>query len=201
MSGGGRTYTWDSENRPSQIVSGAVTETYAYDADGERVVRTAGGVTTVYFEGVWEQTTTGARKLYYTFNGAVAAVRDSSSGLSYLHADHLGSIGLATSSTGTLASRQDYDPWGAVRSGNLPQTTLGFTGQRRDGTGLLYYHARMYDPVLARFVSADSCGAGHCQRQPPGHCAQAADGRFPRGWVWRDAERRERPALLVPAER
>lgn len=32
-----------------------------YDADGERVVRTAGGVTTVFFEGVWEQTTAGAR--------------------------------------------------------------------------------------------------------------------------------------------
>lgn len=43
-----------------------------------------------------------------------------------------------------------------MESGSLPQTTLGFTGQRRDGTGLLYYHARMYDPVLARFVSADS---------------------------------------------
>ncbi len=45
-------------------------------------------------------------------------------------------------------------------SGNLPQTPLGFTGQRLDSTGLLYYHARMYDPVLARFVSADSVVPG-----------------------------------------
>jgi len=29
-----------------------------------------------------------------------------------------------------------------------------------DGTGLLYYHARYYDPVLARFVSADSVVPG-----------------------------------------
>lgn len=47
--------------------------------------------------------------------------------MSYLHADHLSSS-LATSSTGTLASRQDYAPWGAVRSGSLPQTPLNFTG-------------------------------------------------------------------------
>ena len=45
---------------------------------------------------------------------------------------------------------------GAVRGSGIAQTTLNYTGQRLDGTGLLYYHARMEDPVLARFVSADS---------------------------------------------
>jgi len=35
-------------------------------------------------------------------------------------------------------------------------TTLNDTGQRKDGTGLLYYHARYYDPTLGRFLSADS---------------------------------------------
>jgi RHS repeat-associated protein len=33
---------------------------------------------------------------------------------------------------------------------------LNYTGQRKDDTGLLYYHARYYDPSLARFVSPDS---------------------------------------------
>ncbi len=56
--------------------------------------------------------------------------------------------------------RQDFDPWGAVRSGGIPQTTLNYTGQRKDGTGLLYYHARYYDPVLARFISADAVVPG-----------------------------------------
>ncbi len=42
------------------------------------------------------------------------------------------------------------------RAGGVSQTTLGYTGQRRDRTGPLYYHARYYDPALGRFASADS---------------------------------------------
>jgi RHS repeat-associated protein len=38
----------------------------------------------------------------------------------------------------------------------VPQTKVNYTGQKLDGTGLLYYHARYYDPTLARFVSPDS---------------------------------------------
>jgi RHS repeat-associated protein len=56
------------------------------------------------------------------------------------------------------AGGQEYGPWGQVRavSGSLTSEPLNYTGQRLDGTGLLYYHARYYDPALARFVSADS---------------------------------------------
>jgi RHS repeat-associated protein len=35
-------------------------------------------------------------------------------------------------------------------------TTRNYTGQYRDDTGLLYYHARFYDPVLGRFISPDT---------------------------------------------
>ena len=52
---------------------------------------------------------------------------------------------------------QSFDPWGAVRSGGVSSTEFNYTGQRKDdGTGLLFYNARYYDPALARFVSADS---------------------------------------------
>jgi RHS repeat-associated protein len=80
--------------------------------------------------------------------------------LTYLYADHLGSISVATNEAGTSYSKQDYTPWGELRSGGISQTTLNYTGQRRDGTGLLYYHARYYDPTTARFLSADSVVPG-----------------------------------------
>jgi RHS repeat-associated protein len=132
-----------------------------YDADGERVAKTAGGVTTVYFQGIWEQIVGGASTRYYSFNGQVVAMRDSATNaVTYLHGDHLGSVSLATNSSGAVVSKQDFDPWGKVRNGGVSTTSLNYTGQRLDGTGLLYYHARYYDPSLARFVSADSVVPG-----------------------------------------
>ncbi len=80
--------------------------------------------------------------------------------LVYLHSDHLGSVSLATNSAGQIVNQQEFKPWGEVRSGTVPQTAGSYTGQQLDGTGLLYYHARYYDPVLARFTSADSIVPG-----------------------------------------
>ncbi len=128
------------------------------DADGERLTRTANGTTTVYIGGLYaEDLQTGITRTLYPFNGQVIAQRSTdSSGLISLHGDHRSRVSLATSASGAVVRRQAFDPWGAIRSGGIPQTALNDTGQRRDGTGLLYYHARSYDPVLARFVSADS---------------------------------------------
>jgi YD repeat-containing protein len=66
MSGRNRTYTWMAENRPATVTSGDVIETYTYAAAGERVARTVSGVTTMYFQGIWEQIVGGASKRYYS---------------------------------------------------------------------------------------------------------------------------------------
>jgi RHS repeat-associated protein len=58
--------------------------------------------------------------------------------------------------TGSSASSQTFTPWGAPRSGSVSATKRNYTGQYRDDTGLLYYHARYYDPVLGRFISPDT---------------------------------------------
>jgi RHS repeat-associated protein len=77
-----------------------------------------------------------------------------------MHSDHLGSVSTVTNQAGEVVSTQQFDPWGKVRSGGISVTKLNYTGQRKDDTGLLYYHSRYYDPSLARFVSPDSIVPG-----------------------------------------
>jgi RHS repeat-associated protein len=87
-----------------------------------------------------------------------------------------------------------YLPFGGTRweSGSTP-TDFQFTGQRKEaGFGLYDYNARYYDPLLGRFVSADSIvpGAGKPQAlnrysyvfnnplkytDPTGHAARMLD--------------------------
>jgi len=137
--GGGRTYTWNAENLPLSVSQTSGSESYSYDADGERVKLVRGSTTTVYPEGLWEEPVGGAPKLYYSFNGQAVALYPYGGTFTYLHSDHLGSVSVATGVGGAVLSQQEYDPWGQVRAGGISQTTLNYTGQRLDGTGLLYY--------------------------------------------------------------
>jgi len=160
---GGLLTTWDHENRPLTISTLSGSESYSYDADGERVQVVAGSTTTVYLGGLWEETSSGAVKAYYSFNGQTIAVRDSTDPtdpVSYLHGDHLGSVSVASGAGASTKGSQRFDPWGKAITGGITQTRKNYTGQYLDTTGLLYYHARYYDPTLARFLSADSVVPG-----------------------------------------
>jgi len=94
---------------------------------------------------------------YYYFGGQRVAMRNSG-GVYWLHGDHLGSASLVTNASGGVVSQSRYTPYGSARhvSGTWP-TDRRFTGQRLEGSvGLYDYNARMYSPVLARFISPDS---------------------------------------------
>lgn len=160
QSGGGRSYTWNVDNLPTQISgTNIATEAYDYDANGERVVRSRSGVSTVYVAGLYEEDRpSGTSRLFYTLNGKVVAQRNNGI-LTFLYNDHLGSVSVAIDGNGNV-SKQDFTPWGEVRSGGIAQTSLNYTGQKRDDTGLLFYNARYYDPALSRFISADSVVPG-----------------------------------------
>ncbi len=155
-------YTWDADNMLTSAANGgSAAETYNYDADGERIMRLHNGVTTYYIGGVLELDVQGGVtvgwRVLYSFSGQLAEVRSSDGSNTFIFGDALGSTEVASDPAGNAVSRQKFDPWGAVRPGSaITQTTVNYTGQRKDDTGLLYYHARYYDPSVARFMSADT---------------------------------------------
>ncbi len=52
-----------------------------------------------------------------------------------------------------------YSPYGqAITLGPDGGNSLQYTGRENDGTGLYYYRARYYDPVIKRFISEDPIG-------------------------------------------
>lgn len=78
-------------------------------------------------------------------------------GITYFHADHLGSTSVARNPDGST-STQKYFPFGGVRatSGTMP-TDYGYTGQRADDyIKLVQMGSRWYDPELGRFIQADT---------------------------------------------
>ncbi|MGH2495037.1 MAG: RHS repeat-associated core domain-containing protein, partial [Ktedonobacteraceae bacterium] len=67
----------------------------------------------------------------------------------------------------TMKSNQVFGPYGNTRynAGSL-NTAKGFIGQYNDGTGLDYFNARYYDPIVGVFLSADTV-QGNAQGMNP----------------------------------
>ncbi len=182
--------TYSAENRISSIVKlatgtcstpGAYTAKwdFTYDGDGVRTGQsytpyTDGQPGTVvitrYFFGGAYETTGNTWKKYYSFGGATL-MRDAD-GFKYFLSDHLGSVSVVLSATGTVLEQQRYLPFGGVRT-DLPSpnyritnTDFTYTGQRNlPDTGLMDYKARFYSPSLGRFIQPDTIVPGAANPQ------------------------------------
>ena len=157
---GQQTLVWDAQNRLSEVRdnNGDMLEQYWYDVDGSRVKKVNGSTTTYTFFGHYEEEVTNGVTTaisHYTFGGLRVAVKRGNT-LYHVHGDHLGSTSVTTAGSVVEGSRAYY-AYGAQRSasGTL-RTDRTFTGQKEDGTGLLYYNARYYDPALGAFISPDT---------------------------------------------
>jgi|GEM_PF-201921 len=85
----------------------------------------------------------------------------------YLHRDYLGSITQVSDKFGNLAAEYSYDAWGRMRNatnwqvyaaGTEPEIRFGrgYTGHEHlNKLGLINMNARLYDPVLGRFLAPD----------------------------------------------
>lgn len=163
---GGIAYTYDAENR---LVSASTGANLVYDSLG-RLYQTSGGsagVTQFLYDGnnlVAEYSGSGALLRRYMFGPAEdepilwdegGAMNCSTTKL--FHADHLGSIIATADCWGNRTGINSYDEYGLPGSGNAGR--FQYTGQAWiPELGMYYYKARIYSPMLGRFMQTDPIG-------------------------------------------
>jgi RHS repeat-associated protein len=160
------TLSYDQSNRMTEWNAGAASqEFYLYDATGNRILKrsiTGTGTTlAVYSFGLEENDYTGTGVLttqthYYNLAGHLIGSTTGATTTFYM-TDGLDSV-LTAFGQSAIEGEQVYGPFGAssYQSG-LINTAKGYTGQVHDGvSGLDYYVARYYDPVMGMFLSVDT---------------------------------------------
>lgn len=176
-----QTVSYTCYGRPSRLVEGGKSASFTYNGSGDRVkMLYAEGVspelTRYYIGGRYEQDIksdgSSVERLYLggdAYSAPMVLVRDGSGSWTALNIgrDYLGSITHIVTADGTLLAEYSYDPWGRLRDpetheiyapGTEPALYLGrgFTGHEHlPWFGLINMNARLYDPLLCRFLSPD----------------------------------------------
>ncbi len=170
--------SYNSFNKIASISeTGAYRQDFTYAADEQRRVSKLYNSSntpvkeTIYVPGGYEIEKRGTkiRQLHYIPLGDCWALyTKNNSGVDSLYfilADHLGSAHIITNSTGSVLKEMSFDPWGRRRNpndwtyNNIPAvsvTTRGYTmHEHMDQFKLINMNGRVYDPVLAQFLSPD----------------------------------------------
>jgi RHS repeat-associated protein len=160
---GGNIYTYDFENHLTSSNGGAVT--ILYDGDGNRVSKTAGGITTKYlvddrnltgYVQVLEEIVGGVVQRVYTY-GLSRISQSQASGTTFYGYDGHGDVRILTGASAALTDRYDYDAFGGIisQTGNTPN--LYFYGGEQLDANLGFYNlrARYYAAQSGRFLTGD----------------------------------------------
>lgn len=161
---GRNTYNFTRGNRLAGVIG---KDSYQYDGHGRRMV-------------VWRADGT-AQVPVYNLNGQLRYTSDNRLGgavtpiylgssviaesswnwatgvstVTYLHTDSLGSPVARTDASKNVLEKTEYAPYGSPI--NRPVDGIGYTGHVMDqSSGLVYAQQRYYDPLIGRFLSADS---------------------------------------------
>jgi len=156
---------------PTPVDSDQNTIRFYYTADGQRIAKIDPSTANTYYISpdleivVKKDGSVFWRKNYFV-DGKLVSVRTNEASFQenpiisyFIHSDHLGSTSWILDETGKVVSEERYYPYGNTRhiAGNS-LIERKFTGQVSDvkETGLYYYNARYYNPIIAKFTQADS---------------------------------------------
>jgi len=159
-SDGTRTYQWNARDQLVAIV-GPVSAAFQYDAFGRRINKTVGGTRTAFvYDGAEAvQELSGAASPTNLLLGTLVdevLARSQGTDTWVLLSDALGSTVAIAGPGGAIQTQYSYEPFGkTTATGAASSNSTQFTGRENDGTGVYYYRARYYDPVLQRFLSED----------------------------------------------
>lgn len=158
------TYTWDSRNRLTAISGSGVEARFSYDALGRRAEKTVNGQTVGFVydgaQAIGEVTgsTISTTLLTGLAIDEVIARYSQTSDRTYL-TDALGSVIAQTKDDRSVQNFYGYSAYGESQNlGADEGNPIQYTGRENDGSGLLFYRARYYDPVLKRFIGEDPIG-------------------------------------------
>jgi RHS repeat-associated protein len=156
------TYDWSSLDTLRSATTPEGTYRYTYDGDNLRVRKVGAGNTVDYIRD-------GAGQVIAEYNGAGNLITEyiyadgrriakitASGQRTYYHSDAVGTPLAITSQSGSLSWRGENLPFGTEHSSAGSGDRFKFTGKEfEDPTGLFYFEARYYDPVIGRFISVD----------------------------------------------
>jgi len=160
---GVNSYQWDARNRLIGM-TGGTTASFRYDALGRRVSKTLSTQSSALSTGFLYDGNDIAAEIG---GGAVGAnyvrslnidepfIRQTGSGNEFYHADALGSSMALSTGQGAPATTYGYEPFGKTTVTGTSSNAFQYTGRENDGTGLMYYRARYYQPRLQRFLVED----------------------------------------------
>lgn len=167
-SGAGRSVDWTSFNMPLKISNSAGWSMFHYGPNHERVKQVRSDNVSIWYAGGMEVETGGLVTKVKTYlpNGIGVEIDEgNASKVYYTHVDRLGSIMAISDETGVVSEQLAYDAWGKRRELTTPATpdaiegkldNKGFTAHEMlDKLDLVHMNGRVYDPLVARFISAD----------------------------------------------
>ena len=171
--------TYTAAERPSVIARGTQKAVLTYNANHDRIRmqysdNSRNLLTRYYLGGNYELDvdSTGVHERLYLGGGyydasAVLMKKGDTSLVYFIHRDYLGSVLQIADAQGNIVEENNFDAWGCRRNpstqkaytiGTAPKLLLGrgYTGHEHlEMFGVINMNARLYDPVLGRFLTPD----------------------------------------------